>query len=94
MLKRLLRQIDKVDVVSFDIFDTLLKRNVRHPKDVFNLVESKYNAESSVELKDFRSQRVLAECKARENATKEDITLDDIYTNLPYDQETSAKLGV
>jgi len=92
MLKRLLRQIDKVDVVSFDIFDTLLKRNVRHPKDVFNLVESKYNAESSVELKDFRSQRVLAECKARENATKEDITLDDIYTNLPYDQETSAKL--
>ena len=73
MLRKLSILINKADLISFDIFDTLLKRNVRHPKDVFNLVESKYNAESPVELKEFRNQRVLAESKARENATKEDL---------------------
>ena len=42
MNKALKRKIDSVDVVSFDIFDTLILRKVSEPSDVFDLVERKY----------------------------------------------------
>ena len=32
----------KVKIVSFDIFDTLIKRNVRTPQDVFELLEKSF----------------------------------------------------
>lgn len=36
----ILEQIEKYDVISFDIFDTLLKRNVSTPIDVFAYIEN------------------------------------------------------
>ena len=39
--KRLLEAIDGHDVVSFDIFDTLIKRVTLYPKDVFDIVEER-----------------------------------------------------
>ena len=35
--------IDNYKIISFDIFDTLLKRNTIKPIDIFELVEKKYN---------------------------------------------------
>lgn len=35
----IIKQIEKYDVVSFDIFDTLLKRNVKKPTDIFRYME-------------------------------------------------------
>ena len=29
------------DVISFDIFDTLIKRDIKEPTDVFELIEKK-----------------------------------------------------
>ena len=40
---KLFKCVSKYDIVSFDIFDTLLKRNVLRPEDVFDLVEDRYN---------------------------------------------------
>ena len=33
--------LEKAEVISFDIFDTLLKRNVPDPNQIFNIVEKK-----------------------------------------------------
>lgn len=38
----LLRKIDRYEVISFDIFDTLLTRCVYAPEDVFSLLDMKY----------------------------------------------------
>lgn len=85
-MSKLYDLIMKSEVVSFDVFDTLLKRNVRNPKDVFDVVEWRYNALGGSVLKGFRNKRVLAEAEARKYAKKEDISIDEIYSRLPYDQ--------
>lgn len=88
----LLKAIRNVKVVSFDIFDTLLKRNVRHPKDVFNIVELRYNETTAEKISGFRKVRAEAEEKARQSATAEDITLEQIYALLPYEKSVSEQL--
>ena len=40
----IIKMIQPYDVVSFDVFDTLLKRDVESESDVFDLVERKYNS--------------------------------------------------
>ena len=78
----MIRNIDKFEFISFDIFDTLIKRNVNEPRDVFRIVEKIYNKEN--ETIEFEKLRVSSEEKARANkpANDEDITLDLIYDYL------------
>ena len=40
--EQLLQEIDRHDVISFDIFDTLLTRKVYEPRDVFALLDCEY----------------------------------------------------
>ncbi len=78
--------IDKHTIISFDIFDTLLKRNVYHPHDVFELVEKEYNLRHKKNLlHKFKENRIEAEKIAREKSNLEDITLDSIYLELPFE---------
>lgn len=44
-LRGLLDRIDNFEIVSFDIFDTLLKRSVFKPEDAFILIQKKLEAE-------------------------------------------------
>ncbi len=76
------RIISKYDVVTFDVFDTVLKRNVRHPRDVFSLV-----ATLDVKYKDFAQYRIEAEAAAREVAENGEATYEDIYAKLPYTED-------
>lgn len=61
--EELLGEIDRHDVISFDIFDTLLTRKVYEPSDVFSLLdleyEERYPFVFSVERK--RAQQELSE---------------------------------
>ncbi len=75
-IEEIKRSIIKYPVISFDIFDTLLKRNVRKPKDVFEIIERKYN------ILGFAKNRINAEKKARSQSGKEEVTLSDIYEYL------------
>ena len=36
-------KIAEYKYISFDIFDTLIKRNVRYPAEIFERVEENYN---------------------------------------------------
>ena len=62
-----------IEIVSFDIFDTLLERNSILPTDVFyfvnNVVKEKYN-------EDFINYRLTAESELNDRT----CSLDDIYT--------------
>ena len=69
--------LDNVEVVSFDVFDTLLLRPYAQPEDVFEHMEKYYN------LPGFKEERVLAEKRARYlQKVSEDITIDEIYNNI------------
>ncbi|EOS80740.1 hypothetical protein C817_01347 [Dorea sp. 5-2] len=52
--ENLKQKIDKAEVVSFDIFDTLIMRDVLYPRDIFLLVEKQMGH-------NFRNKRVRAE---------------------------------
>lgn len=75
-------RIKKYDVISFDIFDTLVKRNVAHPKDIFDIVENTFNKNNDKKIKGFRNERIEAEKKARLKTVREEITLSEIYQNF------------
>lgn len=68
--------IKKADVVSFDIFDTLLIRNVCKPEDAFFLVEKISRS------KDFAKRRIQAAANAAKSSENGEYTLDDIYHSL------------
>ena len=80
------KAVEGYSVVSFDIFDTLLKRAVEQPSDVFALVEHNASDAFGHELAGFSQKRIAADRKARETNGGE-VTLDDIYVALSPEAE-------
>ncbi|WP_104748893.1 HAD-IA family hydrolase [Helicobacter cetorum] len=76
-LKTAKQKILKYDVISFDIFDTLLLRPFAEPIDLFLYIEMEHR------ISGFAQKRVLAENRAREISLEQDITLDEIYACMP-----------
>lgn len=82
-VQRLKKRLSTYEYVSFDIFDTLLKRDVQQPSDVFELIERTYNLQHpSNKIQGFRDKRILAESIARKKSKYEEVCLEDIYQNL------------
>lgn len=75
------KRIKRYKVVSFDIFDTLLKRDVFKPRDVFRIVENNIKKRYQIDS-NFRKIRIEAEKRARERSLYPEITLDEIYAGL------------
>lgn len=69
--------VDKHDVISFDIFDTLLLRPYLDPYHLLRHIEE------YAKTPGFFDARMYAEWQARKNAKSEDVTFDDIYANIP-----------
>ncbi len=82
----LARQLAGYDVVSFDVFDTLIFRAVEQPTDVFRLLEGKWKQIG------FASQRKLAEQRAR--TKKQEITISDIYDILVHELSFAKEDGI
>lgn len=70
---RMKKIVEKYDVISFDIFDTLLKRTVEKPTDVFKLMEGKIGIEG------FASDRITSEIQARRETSTGEVNLLQIY---------------
>ena len=77
---KLVDELSKYDVVSFDVFDTLILRPFNNPKDVFRLLSPKYN------IVNFYNMRVKAEANARKKQRQKyghrEVTIYDIYQEL------------
>lgn len=71
-------------VISFDVFDTLIQRPFRQPTDLFCLLERKWQQENRRCILSFADARSEAEISARAWARghKEDVELCDIYNAL------------
>lgn len=75
-------EIRKAEVVSFDLFDTLIKRNVARPEDVHMLVQKQFFEQTGTEIPGYCRLRTDAESKARKRSSQEEISLDDIFNSL------------
>jgi predicted HAD superfamily hydrolase len=73
---KIVEKINDYEVISFDIFDTLIIRPYLKPIDVFQHIER------ILKLKNFAKKRIQAELKARKKAQADEITYDEIYQNL------------
>lgn len=76
----LIREIEKYEVVSFDLFDTLLLREVLFPADIFRLLSGEITECGATH--DFHFIRSNLENEIRSHSGLEDITLDDIYHEM------------
>ena len=74
--EEIIAKLKNYPYVSFDIFDTLLKRNLPCPNDMFRAVADKIGDNS------FYDARILAERKVREDTNLEETTLKDIYARM------------
>ena len=93
MNKILRLMIDSSSTISFDIFDTLIKRNCKSPKDIFKIIERKYNNNNETKIKNFYENRINSENKARMKTDKEEITLKQIYENMSeYSEDVKKEL--
>jgi len=72
------------NIVSFDIFDTLLTRRIIEPKDLFYLVGEvlKQSGMPIASPQAFRQIRIEAERNARDNTTHREVTLDEILVEV------------
>ena len=75
-INQIKRDINKFKYISFDIFDTLIKRDVPEPTDLFNVVGNR------LDLKDFKNKRIEAEIAARLKSESGEVDIYDIYEEM------------
>ncbi|MBT0879512.1 HAD-IA family hydrolase, partial [Campylobacter sp. 2018MI01] len=83
--KEALEQLRRYDIISFDIFDTLLVRPFLEPTELFDFMSILIYEEIKIKIPDFKSLRINAEKKAFKKALESglgEVTLDDIYNNI------------
>lgn len=85
--KKLCEEILKHDIISFDVFDTLVMRKVLYPHDVFEIVSRDIHSEFK---DDFIKQRIDAE---RELSVDTIPTLSEIYARIKENTGISTELS-
>ncbi len=71
------------DVITFDIFDTLITRNVVDPDKLMDLIGERINRKFHVNFADFKKIRSLAEYNVRVKKNfKNDVNIDEIYEEI------------
>lgn len=85
---------EQTEVVSFDIFDTLLLRTVLYPSDVFVLLSAdRANRLCEAPLLKFAEIRMAAEEGARRGVKSGEIGLSDIYAYMVQNYGVDEKLA-
>lgn len=92
LVDELIGRLKRYDVISFDIFDTLIFRPVALPTDVFYMMGER------LDLLDFKNVRVWAEWDARMKCRQKnghmEVSLQDIWKNLEEDTGLNAEEGM
>lgn len=74
--EEMIKELRNADIVSFDVFDTLVFRVVEKPRDVFRLLEAENH------IMKFAKYREEAEREARRRNKNKEITIENIYELL------------
>ena len=75
-LIKLKNKIEKYEYISFDIFDTLIKRNIDSPNKLAMILEKKSK------IIDFSKKRINSEIDCWNNQKKVDFNFETIYKNI------------
>lgn len=75
-------EIDQSEIISFDIFDTLLIRMVNRPSDIFFIVGEVLQKQNRISVSHFKEKRIDAEKKAQKKSLYGEVTLDAIYDSF------------
>lgn len=78
-IEELVKIVDGFEYISFDLYDTLIKRYVCEPEDIFRVVEKIYSERFGKIAEDFAEKRKQAEVVARRESVYEEVTLKEIY---------------
>ena len=78
--------LKKYKNISFDIFDTLIERDVSDPLDIFTLVENETGEPN------FRIKRIQAEKMARNRSVSKEVNKEDIYCEYNAYRESCERL--
>ena len=84
--------LKNADTVSFDIFDTLVKRDVPSPDSVHCLVEREFFSRTGRRVPDYYRKRKQAEASAYTRAHGREITLGDIFEEIKSIEDKDKKL--
>ena len=91
-LEKLVKKLDAYDVISFDVFDTLLFRPVNKPSDLFFFVGERLN------YLNFEEIRVKVEQKARitkkQSQGTREVTLDEIWQLMEAEAGIEKNTGI
>lgn len=83
----IMKMMMEVNVVSFDLFDTLIRRPFLRPEHLFKYYEERFN------VRNFMDIRVQAEQVARRKLiSKPDVTIGEIYEHLELEPERELDL--
>ncbi len=90
-VEQYVEKLSRYDIISFDVFDTLVFRPLALPADVFHMIGHEFG------IMDFKNIRVKAEWDAREiyNAREgnKEIGLSDIWDNIEENVGISSEQG-
>ena len=82
------KEIDKYEYVSFDVFDTLIKRNVSHYRDIFTLTCLEYEKRTGKQINgNYEQKRIEAEEKAREKREDKEPNIHEIYEQMEIEED-------
>lgn len=79
-LENLKKEIKKYEIISFDVFDTLLLRDVYKPTDIFRILEMLTKKEYGIE--NFFDERIDAEAEARKKVEGQEANFEEIYVEI------------
>ena len=77
--EHLINKIDENEIISFDVFDTLIMRKTLQPQNIFEIVERRIYEENNIKL-DFKNIRV--QCERELNEKIEAPKFNEIYIEL------------
>lgn len=91
-INKLVEKLEKFDIISFDIFDTLILRPFKEPSDLFRILGIKHN------ILNFYEIRKKAQKSAREKTKKmygnTEVTIYDIYKEINLTNDLDIEEGV
>ena len=83
--EKMFLDLSAYDIVSFDIFDTLITRTLLHPTDIFSYMQERLSkTPMAKKCENFFGDRILAEQRAMKERGA-DVKLKDIYAALQLD---------
>lgn len=72
----LINILESYEYISFDMFDTLIKRDLRNPEDIFEIMEHKTG------ISEFKRKRIDVEKRLRNESNCGEVSLNEIYNEL------------